>query len=63
MAELDLRECIVSTGVLTGQVVLVFAIAAWGVGIATQWTAAALGFQARLGEPWFTAFDTPVYYP
>ena len=52
-----------STGVLTGQVVLVFAIAVVGVGIATQWTAAALGFQARLGEPWFTAFGTPVYYP
>jgi type IV secretion system protein VirD4 len=53
----------VSTGVLTGQVVLVFAIAVVGVGIATQWTATALGFQARLGEPWFTAFGTPVYYP
>ena len=52
-----------STGVLTGQVVLVFTIAAVGVGVATQWTAAALGFQARLGEPWFTAFGTPVYYP
>ncbi len=43
-----------STGVLAGQVVLVFAVAALGVAIATQWTAAALGFQARLGEPWFT---------
>jgi type IV secretion system protein VirD4 len=63
VAERDLRECNVSTGVLTGQVVLVFAIAVVGVGIATQWTAAALGFQPRLGEPWFTAFDTPVYYP
>ena len=52
-----------STGVLTGQVVLVFAIAVVGVGIATQWTAAALGFQARLGEPWFTTFGNPIYYP
>src|SRR5579864_5221331 len=63
VAERDLRECNVSTGVLTGQVVLVLAIAVVGVGVATQWTASALGFQPRLGEPWFTAFDTPVYYP
>jgi type IV secretion system protein VirD4 len=63
VAECELRERSVSTGVLTGQVVLVFAIAVVGVGIATQWTAAALGFQVRLGEPWFTAFDAPIYYP
>ena len=42
-----------STGVLAGQIVLVFAIAALGVSIATQWTAAALGYQVRLGAPWF----------
>jgi type IV secretion system protein VirD4 len=53
----------VSTGVLTGQIVLVFAIAALGVSIATQWTAAALGYQLRLGAPWFLVFSTPVYYP
>ena len=53
----------VSTGVLTGQVVLVLAIAAAGVALATQWTAATLGYQARLGAPWFVAFTTPIYYP
>src|SRR5205823_8214750 len=53
----------VSTGVLTGQIVLVFAIASLGVSIATQWTAAALGYQLRLGAPWFLIFGTPVYYP
>ncbi len=52
-----------STGVLTGQILLVLAIAALGVAIATQWTAAALGYQARLGAPWFVALATPVYYP
>jgi type IV secretion system protein VirD4 len=49
--------------VLTGQIVLVFAIAAMGVSIATQWTAAAFGYQLRLGAPWFLVFGTPVYYP
>ena len=42
-----------STGVLTGQITMVFAIATLGVSIATQWTAAALGHQAHLGAPWF----------
>ena len=32
----------------------------WG---ATQWTAAALGYQLRLGSPWFDFFGTPVYHP
>jgi type IV secretion system protein VirD4 len=52
-----------STGVLTGQVLLVFAIAALGVSLATQWTAAALGYQVRLGDPWFAFLGGPVYYP
>jgi type IV secretion system protein VirD4 len=52
-----------STGVLAGQVVLVFAIAALGLCLATQWTAAALGYQGRLGAPWFVVFSTPIYYP
>jgi type IV secretion system protein VirD4 len=30
---------------------------------ATQWTAAALGYQLRLGSPWFDFFGTPVYHP
>jgi len=53
----------VSTGVLTGQMLLVLSIAVAGLSVATQWTAAALGYQARLGLPWFMAFGTPLYYP
>jgi type IV secretion system protein VirD4 len=52
-----------STGVLTGQVLLVFGIATLGVWFATQWTAAALGYQIRLGDPWFAFLGGPVYYP
>jgi type IV secretion system protein VirD4 len=52
-----------STGVLIGQVVLVFAIALMGLAVATQWTASALGYQAVLGLPWFVVMDTPVYHP
>ncbi len=51
------------TGVLTGQVLLVFAIAIAGISIATQYTASALGFQARLGTPWFALLGLPIYYP
>lgn len=51
------------TNVLFGQVAAVFGIVIAGVWGATQWTAAALGYQARLGPPWFDLFDTPVYHP
>jgi type IV secretion system protein VirD4 len=51
------------TKLLVGQVLIVFAIVILGVWIATQWAAAALGFQSRLGEPWFSALSWPVYYP
>jgi len=40
-----------------GLIVLLFV---WG---ATQWTAAALGYQAELGAPWFMLGDQPVYPP
>jgi type IV secretion system protein VirD4 len=50
-------------GVLFGQVGVVFGIVVAGVWIATQWTAAALGYQLRLGSPWFDFFGTPVYHP
>ena len=50
-------------GVLLGQVGVVFGIVIAGVWIATQWTAAALGYQLRLGSPWFDFFGTPVYHP
>ena len=39
-------------GVLFGQIVAVFGIVIAGVWGATQWTAAALGYQLRLGSPW-----------
>ena len=50
-------------GVLFGQVGVVFGIVIAGVWTATQWTAAALGYQLRLGSPWFDFFGTPVYHP
>ena len=50
-------------GVLFGQIAAVFGIVIAGVWGATQWTAAALGYQLRLGSPWFDFFGTPVYHP
>ena len=49
------------TGVLFGQIAVVLGVALAGVWAATQWTAAALGYQARLGLPWFELFGTPIY--
>jgi type IV secretion system protein VirD4 len=49
--------------IYVGQITIVLGIvvaSTWG---ATQWTATALGFQARLGEPWFVVVDYPVYLP
>ncbi|PZP61692.1 MAG: conjugal transfer protein TraG [Pseudoxanthomonas spadix] len=50
-------------GVLFGQIAAVFGIVIAGVWSATQWTAAALAYQVRLGSPWFDFFGTPVYHP
>ncbi|KWR77262.1 conjugal transfer protein TraG [Cupriavidus sp. IDO] len=50
-------------GVLLGQIAVVLGIVIAGVWTATQWTAAALGYQVRLGVPWFDLFGTPVYRP
>ncbi len=50
-------------GVLFGQITAVFGIVIAGIWSATQWTAAALGYQLRLGSPWFDVFGTPVYHP
>uniref|UniRef100_UPI0031204C74 conjugal transfer protein TraG n=1 Tax=Thauera sp. SDU_THAU2 TaxID=3136633 RepID=UPI0031204C74 len=50
-------------GVLSGQIAAVFGIVIASVWGATQWTAAALGYQLRLGSPWFDFHGTPVYYP
>ena len=51
------------TNVLFGQIAVVFGIVIAGVWAATQWTAAALGYQVRLGSPWFDFLGTPVYHP
>jgi len=51
------------TSVLFGQVLAVFGIVVAGTWAATQWTAAHLGYQLRLGSPWFDCFGIPVYRP
>ncbi|MEQ1754310.1 MAG: conjugal transfer protein TraG [Micropepsaceae bacterium] len=51
------------TRLLIGQITLVFAIVIGGVWGSTQWIAAVLGYQPRLGAPWFEILATPVYYP
>ena len=51
------------TNVLFGQIAVVFGIVIAGVWGATQWTAAALGYQLRLGSPWFDFLGAPIYYP
>jgi len=49
--------------ILIGQVLLVLAIVVLGTWTATEWTAWQLGFQRRLGAPWFQLQGLPVYYP
>ncbi len=51
------------TNVLFGQIAVVFSIVIAGVWSATQWTAATLGYQIRLGSPWFDFLGTPIYHP
>ncbi|HEY5339168.1 MAG TPA: conjugal transfer protein TraG [Rhizomicrobium sp.] len=51
------------TKILIGQILIVFAVVIGGLWIATQWAAVELGYQARLGLPWFTLLSTPIYYP
>jgi type IV secretion system protein VirD4 len=53
----------VPTGILIGQITLVFAIVAIGVWGATEWAAAQLGFQLQLGQPWFHIATLPIYRP
>ena len=50
-------------GIMFGQITVVFSVMLGGVWTATQWTAAALGYQARLGLPWFDLFSIPIYRP
>ncbi|MBE7417407.1 MAG: conjugal transfer protein TraG [Ideonella sp.] len=51
------------TGVLFGQILVVLTTAVTGVWAATQWTAAALGYQAQLGPAWFRVSGVPIYGP
>ena len=51
------------TGILFGQIAVVLSVTLFGVWTATQWTAAALAYQAQLGSPWFDLSGTPVYRP
>jgi type IV secretion system protein VirD4 len=51
------------SSVLFGQVLAVFAMVLCGTWGATQWTAAQLGYQLRLGVPWFELLNTQVYHP
>ena len=51
------------TTILFWQVLLVVLTALIGVWAAAQWTAGALEHSPRLGDPWFTAWDEPVYAP
>jgi type IV secretion system protein VirD4 len=51
------------TKLLIGQILIVFAIVIAGVWFATEWCAAELGFQARLGAPWFELIGFPFYFP
>lgn len=49
--------------ILWGQILAVFAIILVTIWSATQWTAAALGYQPELGEPWFWIGDHRIYPP
>jgi len=53
-----------STKVLWGQTCVVLGIVLLTMWAATQWVAWKLGFQPRLGRPWFELIDgLPIYYP
>lgn len=51
------------TKLLTGQIVVVFAIVIAGIWFATQWAAAMLAYQPELGQPWFLLLGRPIYRP
>ncbi len=52
-----------ANSVLLLQVVIVLIVIVAGVWFATEWTAAHLGFQPRLGHPWHTVLGLPLYPP
>jgi type IV secretion system protein VirD4 len=51
------------TKLLIGQFLIVFAVVMAGVWYATEWCAAELEFQGRLGVPWFALAGMPIYQP
>ena len=51
------------TGFLLGQIIVVFAVAVGGLWFATEWAAWHLGYQPRLGLPWFVLFSWPDRLP
>jgi type IV secretion system protein VirD4 len=51
------------TKFLIGQIFIVLAVALGGLWFATEWAAAHLAFQPRLGLPWFSALGLPIYHP
>lgn len=51
------------TKFLIGQFALTLALIVLSTWCATQWAAEALGFQPRLGQPWFVMDGYPVYLP
>jgi type IV secretion system protein VirD4 len=51
------------TKVLLGQIIVVFGIVVLSLSLATQWTAASLGYQAELGHPWTVVHGLPLYQP
>ncbi len=51
------------TKILIGQAIVVMLIIAAAMSAATQYVAAAFGFDPALGSPWTNIGETPVYYP
>lgn len=51
------------TKILVGQIAVVFTIVLGTLWLATQWTAAQLGYQSQLGSQWFSVLSFKVYYP
>ena len=51
------------TKLLIGQIFIVFALVILGVWFATEWCADQLGYQPRLGAPWFELVGFPIYHP
>lgn len=51
------------TKILFGQAAVIFAVILLALWTATQWAAHQLGYQPRLGTPWFSLAGTPIYRP